>query len=275
MSEYNFQTLKITLPTEFVIHVELNRPQKLNAFNQTLWKELGECFARIGADPAIRAVVISGAGKLFTAGIDFAYLEGVVKVNEDDIARKLVHVRRWLKLCQDSISIIETCDKPVIAAIHNGCIGAGINLVTACDIRYCSQDAYFSVKEVDIGLAADVGVLQRLPKIVGNDSLVRELCLTGRNCFATEAFNFGLVNKVLQTKEEALAEAIKTAEIIASKSPVATLGTKHLLNYSRDHSVREGLEYTLAWNGAMLNSEDVIKAYSAAKKKVKPTFSKL
>ncbi|CAG8456726.1 15642_t:CDS:10, partial [Acaulospora colombiana] len=129
--------------------------------------------------------------------------------------------------------------------------------------------------EVDVGMAADVGTLQRLPRIVGNDSLARELCLTGRKCFAVEALNFGLVNKVLETKEEALTEAIKTAEIIASKSPVATLGTKHLLNYSRDHSIREGLEYTAVWNGAMLNSKDLVEAINASIKKEKPTFSKL
>ncbi|CAG8467855.1 9069_t:CDS:2 [Diversispora eburnea] len=214
----------------------------------------------------VKAVVISGAGKLFS---EVAFLSEVTGAIGDDIARKILIVRQGLKECQESISSVEACDKPVIAAIHNACIGAGVALITACDIRYCSQDAFFSIKEVDLGVAADLGTLQRLPKIVGNDSLVRELCFTGQKLMAEEAINSGLVNKVFKNKEETLMEAIKTATIIASKSPIATLGTKHLLNYSRDHSTRESLEYTAIWNGSMLNT------INAFMKKVKPNFAKL
>ncbi|RHZ44784.1 hypothetical protein Glove_709g45 [Diversispora epigaea] len=275
MSEYKFQTLKIDFPSPFVIHIELNRPQKSNTFDHILWKELEECFLRVKVDSMVKAVVISGAGKLFSGGIDLAVLSEVIGATGGDIARKILNVRQGLKSYQESISSVEACDKPVIAAINNACIGAGVSLITACDIRYCSQDAFFSVKEVDFGLAADVGTLQRLPKIVGNDSLVRELCFTGRRFTAEEAINFGLVNKVFKNKEETLMEAIKTATIIASKSPIATLGIKHLLNYSRDHSTEESLKYTAIWNGGMLNSEDIIKAIDAFMKKVKPSFAKL
>ncbi|CAG8775540.1 6141_t:CDS:10, partial [Gigaspora rosea] len=274
---YTFQTLKVTFPAQYVLHVELNNTERLNAFDRILWNDVKECFMRIDADSAVRVAVISGAGKLFSAGIDCIYLSAVNTLSEinnsevTDFARKAYYLRRSVKILQDSFTAIESCNKPVIAVVHNACIGAGVDLITACDIRYCSQDAYFCVKEIDFGLAADIGTLQRLPKIVGNNSLVRELCFTGRKFSSTEALNFGLVNKILQTKEIALAEAFKTASIIASKSPVAIVGTKHLLNYSRDHSVNEGLEYTALWNSAMLNSEDLIEAFKSSMTKVKPT----
>ncbi|PKC02113.1 ClpP/crotonase [Rhizophagus irregularis] len=269
MQDYStFKNLKINFPSQFVLHVELNRPTKLNAFDRM---SLHACFKQIALDSDVRAVVISGAGKLFNAGIDWINNNA----EEKDFARRALNTRKELLVTQDSISSVEQCDKPVIAAIHNGCIGAGVDLITACDIRYCSKDAFFSVKEVDLGLAADVGTLQRLPKIVGNNSLIRELCLTGRNFSSTEALNIGLVNKVLSTKEEALTEALKTANIIASKSPIAILSTKHLLNFSRDHSVAEGLAYTAAWNGAMLNSSDLMEAVDATMGRRKPKFSKL
>ncbi|CAG8650855.1 12938_t:CDS:2, partial [Cetraspora pellucida] len=222
---YTFQTLKVTFSSQHVLHVELNNPERLNAFDRTLWNDVKECFMQIEGDSAVRVVVVSGAGKLFTAGIDFNILSNINESEVEDFARKAYYLRRTIKMFQDSFTAIESCNKPVIAVVHNACIGAGVDLIAACDIRYCSQDAYFSVKEVDFGLAADIGTLQRLPKIVGNNSLVRELCFTGRKFSSTEALNFGLVNKILQTKEIALSEAFKTASIIASKSPVAIAGT--------------------------------------------------
>ncbi|CAI2179497.1 20499_t:CDS:10 [Funneliformis geosporum] len=247
MQDYTFKNLIVNFPSQFVIHVEFNRPTKLNAFDQTSWRELHDCFKQIEIDSEVRAVVISGVGKFFNAGID-----------RKDSSRRFFNIRRSLIVLQDSISSLELCDKPVIAAIHNGCIGAGVDLITACDIRYCSQDAFFS--EVDLGLAADIGTLQRFPKVVGNNSIVRELCLTGRNFSSTEALDIGLVNKIFQTKEETITGALKTASIIASKSPTATLS----------------LAYTAAWNSAVLNgSEDLMEAFNATMEKRKPKFSKL
>ncbi|CAG8696301.1 5933_t:CDS:2, partial [Scutellospora calospora] len=145
----------------------------------SLFNEVRECFTRIETDSTVRVVIISGAGKLFSSGIDLSILS---KVNEEamDFARKAYYLRRFLKTLQDTYTAIESCKKPVIVVVHGACIGAGVELTTACDIRYCSQDAFFCIKEIDFGLAADLGTLQRLPKIVGNNSLVRELCFTGR-----------------------------------------------------------------------------------------------
>ncbi|KAJ3130352.1 putative enoyl CoA hydratase [Nowakowskiella sp. JEL0407] len=176
---------------------------------------------------------------------------------------------------QNGFTAIEKCKFPVIAAVHGACVGGGVDLISACDIRYCTSDAIFSVKEVDLAIPADMGTLQRLPKITGNHSLVREWCFTGKTFTASDAMNVGLVSRIFESKEKMFEEAMKTAIEIGSKSPVATLGTKHLLNYSRDHTVDEGLNYTALWNSAMIHTEDVTKSIEAAKKKNLPKFSKL
>merc|ERR1711894_536385 len=184
-------------------------------------------------------------------------------------------LKHFIMKYQESFNILETCTKPVIAAVHSGCVGGGIDMITACDIRYCTSDAWFQVKEVDIGLAADVGTLQRLPKVVGNDSLARELCYTARKMAAEEAFRFGLVSRIFNSKEDMVKGAVQLAVDIAAKSPVAVQGSKANLIYSRDHTVAEGLDYVATWNMAMLQSEDLPKAAIASMQKEKPTFSKL
>ncbi|KAK2510451.1 hypothetical protein Q9233_017727 [Columba guinea] len=179
---------------------------------------------------------------------------------------------------QESFTALEKCPKPVIAAIHGACVGAGVDLISACDIRFCSQDAWFQVKEVDIGLAADVGTLQRLPKIVGSQSLVNELAFTARKMMAPEAQSCGLVSRVFADKEALLAGALEVAVAIAARSPVAVQGTKVNLLFSRDHSVPEGLRYVATWNMAMLQTEDILKSVQASMDKKGPEdvpFAKL
>ncbi|KAF9348778.1 putative enoyl CoA hydratase [Mortierella sp. AD094] len=273
MPEYSFETVKVSFPAPFVAHVELNRPKKLNAINSGMWVDIRNVFDTLRDDENVRAIVLSGSGRCFTSGLDLMSLN--LPIVEDDPSRTAFKVRPFVKALQDSLSAIEVCDKPVIAAIHGPCIGGGIDISTACDIRYASKDAYFSVKEVDIGLAADVGTLQRLPKVVGNISWVRELCFTGRNFDATEALEYGFISKLLPDPAKVLAEALATATFIAEKSPVAVQGTKHLLNFSRDHTVQEGLNYTAQWNAVMLTSPDLPTAAAAHMQKIKPTFAKL
>ncbi|CAO3619295.1 unnamed protein product [Cunninghamella echinulata] len=273
MSRYQYETVKVDI-IDKVAHVQLNRPKKLNAFNPALIHNVGQAFRDIGADSDIRAVVVSGNGRMFTAGLDLSDT-GITSVSDGDIARLVYQKRAHLKHFQNAFTAIEECDKPVIAAIHSGCYGAGVDMVTACDIRYCSKDALFCVKEVDVGLAADVGSLQRLPKVIGNQSLVRELCYTGRDFLADEALQHGLVNRIFDTKEQLVDGALKLAALIASKSPVAVVGTKHNLLYSRDHSVSEALAYTTTWSSAMLNTEDIPKSFQAFVTKKPATYSKL
>ncbi|NXD74568.1 ECH1 protein, partial [Eolophus roseicapillus] len=195
---------------------------------------------------------------LVEMGSEFLMVEG------DDPARKAWNLRRKICAFQESFSVLEKCPKPVIVAVHGACIGAGVDLICACDIRYCSQDAWFQVKEVDIGLAADVGTLQRLPKIVGSQSLVNELAFTARRMMAPEAQSCGLVSRVFPDKGSLVQAAITVAETIAARSPVAVQGTKENLLYARDHSVPESLRYMATWNMGMLQSQDVLTAAQAA-----------
>jgi len=274
---YEFETLRVTPVSEYVYHVEINRPEKRNAMNKAFWSEMVMCFNQLANDSNCRSIVFSGAGKLFSAGIDLQSLAGelIECGGATDVGRKAFFFRKFVPSYQESFSCIEKCPKPVIVAVHNACIGAGINMIAACDIRYCTQDAWFQVKEVDIGITADVGILQRFPKIVGNDSLVRELCYTARQLKADEALSLGFVSRVLPDKEAMMAAAFETAKLIASKSPVAVQGTKLSLVYSRDHSVPEGLNHVATMNLALLQSEDVIKAATASMTKQSVEFSKL
>ncbi|KAJ6640134.1 Delta(3,5)-Delta(2,4)-dienoyl-CoA isomerase, mitochondrial [Pseudolycoriella hygida] len=276
--EYKFETLSVTEAKQFVYHVAFNRPDRLNAFNRTMWFELGKCFNDLSYDSNCRAIVLSANGKHYTAGLD---LTDAMKIGQelgelDDVARKANYLEQKIKAYQDSISSLEKCQKPVIVAVHSACVGAGVNVIAAADIRYCTEDAWFTVKEVDIGLAADVGALQRLPKIIKNQSLVRELCFTARKFDSKEAYDNGVVSRVFKTKDEMINAAIQLAELIASKSPVAVQATKRSLVYSLDHTNQEGLDHICEINKTNLQSEDFINATIAgATKGDPPVFAKL
>lgn len=179
----------------------------------------------------------------------------VLMTPHSDPGRKAFLLRDLVLGMQSAFTSIEECLQPVICCINGGCIGGGVDLVTACDIRYCTIDAYLSVKEVDLGLCADIGTLQRLPKIVSSHSDVKEWCLTGRKISSEEALSSGLVSRVFKNKEEMIQHALTTAKVIASKSPVAVVGTKFILNRTRDMSVKDGLEYVATWNSAMLQTK--------------------
>lgn len=243
-----YKTLAISIPKPFVYLVKLNRPEKLNAINPTMWREFKECFDGLAFNPDCRVIILSAAGKAFCSGID---LQGMMEIGQslaqhEDVARKCRVLEPKIKDYQDSFTAIEKCPKPVIAAVHGACIGAGVDMISTTDIRYASSDAYFQIKEVDIGLAADVGTLQRFPKVVGSDSLARELVYTARKYPATEALESGFISRMLDNKENLLNKAIEIAENIANKSPVAVQGSKISMVYSRDHSVQEGLDHIVS-----------------------------
>ncbi|XP_041796553.1 delta(3,5)-Delta(2,4)-dienoyl-CoA isomerase, mitochondrial isoform X2 [Chelmon rostratus] len=274
-----YTTLAISQPAQFVTHVELHRPEKLNAMNKAFWSEMVDCFNELAVDPDCRVVVVSGAGRIFTAGIDLTDMASdVLQPEGDDTARVSWNLRKTITKYQETFSVIEKCPKPVVVAVHGACIGGGVDLITACDVRLCTQDAWFQVKEVDIGLAADVGTLQRLPKVIGSRSLVNELALTARKMYADEAKSSGLVSRVFADKEAMMVGALEMAGEIAGRSPVAVQGTKINLVYARDHSVAEGLDYMATWNMSMLQTQDVMKSAQASMEKKSPktaVFSKL
>ncbi|CAH1107148.1 unnamed protein product [Psylliodes chrysocephalus] len=230
--------------------------------NNNWLREIKQCFDEINEDENCRAVIISGEGKMFTAGIDLSdFIVTAQKVAEkDDVARKAKVFHKIIETYQSSMTSLELCKKPILAAIHSACIGGGVDLITAADIRYCTKDAWFQVKEVEVGLAADVGTLQRLPKVIGSDSLARELCYTARKMNADEALTCGLVSRVFGSYSELIEGALNVAEDIAKKSPVAVQTTKANLIYSRDHTVQEGLDHIKLWNQLNLQSEDLTQA---------------
>ena len=255
-----------------IAQVRLNRPAKANAMSREMWEELGSAFAWIDALPEARVAILSGTGAHFTSGIDLAMLAGVAdQVDDDCEARKRENLRRVILELQDTLTALERCRKPVIAAIHGACIGGGIDLICCADMRFCSSDAQFSIKEIDMGMTADVGTLQRLPKLIG-DGMTRELAYSGRTFGAEEARSIRLVNRVFETKDALMEGVEKIAAEIAAKSPLAIRGTKEMLNYARDHTVADGLNYIATWNAAMLMSADMQEAMMAAMQKKTPKF---
>ncbi|MCJ1471502.1 hypothetical protein MMC13_000141 [Lambiella insularis] len=247
-----------------------------------MWLELRQLFDTLSVAPSVRSIVLSGSGeRAFSTGLDVQSASQSGNFNHDfsdprfDGARAATSIRRHNAEFQDCISAIERCEKPVICVMHGYTFGLGIDISTCADVRICSDDTQFAVKEVDVGMAADIGTLSRLPKVVGNYSWVKDIALTARVFGAKEAFRVGFVSDVYPQKNQAIEEGIKWASLVASKSPVAVQGTKEILNYSRDHTVQDGLRYTGVWNSAALMTRDVPTAIAASMKKKKPTFEKL
>jgi enoyl-CoA hydratase len=265
----SYETLNLSIDAG-VASVALNRPSKANAMNRPMWEELRKAFQAIDRTPEARVAVLTGNGDNFTAGIDLSMLASLAadtaKGGGDCQGRAREKLYRGILDLQNVITSVDRCTKPVLAAIHGACVGGGVDLVTACDMRYCSADAYFVVKEIDLAIVADVGTLQRLPRVIG-DGMARELAYTGRRVGGAEAREIGLVNRCYASREELRAGVIEIARSIAAKSPLAVRGTKEMLRYARDHTVEDGLNYVATWNAAMLMSADVEEAMRAAREK--------
>lgn len=247
----------------------LNRPEKRNAMGPAFWNELPRAMGELDGDPDVRAVVIAGRGKDFTVGLDLKAMGGALFGAQP---RGRLAVLDEVARLQRSITSVAECRKPVIAAVHGYCLGGGIDLITACDIRYASRGAIFSIRETKIAIVADVGTLQRLPAIIGKGH-VAELAFTGDDVGAERAEAIHLVNRVYADVDATLAAARDLAERIAANSPLAVVGTKRVLEYGEGKSVEDGLQYIAAWNAAFLNSEDLKEAMAAFVEKRKPNFT--
>ncbi|MEO0499068.1 MAG: crotonase/enoyl-CoA hydratase family protein [Pseudomonadota bacterium] len=248
-----------------IARVTLTRGPALNTMTPQFWEDMITAFEAIEADGSIRAVVLASTGKHFTAGLDLNSA-GSLHGDEEDPARQRAHFLTHVKRLQHSFTVIDQCRVPVIAAIHGGCIGGGVDLVTACDLRVAAEGSWFSIQEINVGIVADVGTLQRAPHLLPQ-GILRELAYTGRRFPVEEAKTYGFVNRIASDHEAAIAEAEALAAEIASKSPVAMMGTKAVLNRGRGQSVEDGLDYVAVWNAAFLQGEDMMEAIGSQMQK--------
>ncbi len=248
--------------------ITLNRPEKHNVMGAAFFEELSAHLAILDQDPAVRVVVIKAEGKSFTAGTD---LNEAASLLSGEGADQRENTRIKILALQAGLTAIEKCRKPVIAAVHSHCIGGGVDLISACDIRLATEDAVFSIRETRMGIIADLGTLQRLPYIIGQ-GWFRELALTGRDFTAAEAQQMGLLTRVCENRDVLYDEAKKLATQIAECPPLTVQGVKDVILYSRDHGIDSGLNYVAQKNTAALPSEDVVEAVTAFMEKRKPKF---
>ena len=248
-----------------VASIKLNRPDKRNSMILPFWDELPAIVRDIDDEVRARAIVISSTGPHFSSGLDIGVLNEISSATSDERTqriRKGADFYATVTRMQATFSALENCRLPVLVAIQGGCIGGGVDLVTACDMRYATVDSFFSVEEINIGMTADVGTFPRLIKLIP-EGLVREMCYTGRRVAADEAAGMGLVNRVFDDKETMLNAVFEIAAEIARKAPLAVYGCKRMINYSRDHSTADALDYVGTWNASMFQPEEIMEAITA------------
>ena len=260
-----------------IAHIVMNRPEKRNAMVPEFWDELPAIIADIDDHAKARVIVLSSTGPHFTAGMDTSAFGDGSLVATDEKTKRLQHGARFynnLKRLQKTFSCLEDCRLPVLAAIQGGCIGGGVDLITACDMRYATGDALITIFETNIGMTADVGTFPRIAKLIP-EGVARELAYTGRRMPAAEAQAVGLVNRVYADQAAMLAGVMEIAAEIASKAPLATYGNKRMMNYARDHSTADGLDYIAIWNSSMLQIAEIQEAMTANKEKRPGAFVEL
>jgi len=261
-----------------VAHLQLKRPDAYNTMTREFWVELPTIVREIDDRGDARAIVISSTGKHFSAGMDLAVFTGGggggSEGGSQELGRRRAQFRQIAMTLQDSFTALEKARVPVLAAIQGGCIGGAVDLISACDLRYSSSDAFFCVQEINIGMTADVGTLQRLPRIVP-DGVAREMAYRGQRLPADRAYQVGLTQEVFDDHESLVGGVLEIAHEIAGKSPLAIWGSKEMLNYSRDHSVADGLNYIATWQTGMFQPTDMMETFAAKADKRDPEFDDL
>ncbi|CAI8361248.1 MAG: Short-chain-enoyl-CoA hydratase [Acidimicrobiaceae bacterium] len=242
--------------------VTLNRGEKLNTMIPAFWSELPKAIGEINSSGEARVIILASTGKHFSAGMDLAVFSMGSGDAQAEVGRVRANLRENALHLQDSFSCLEKARIPILAAIQGGCIGGAVDMVTACDMRYASEDAFFCIQEINIGMTADVGTLQRLPKLIP-EGVCRELAYTGRRMHSDEAKSVGLVNEVFSDQASLLDGVMEIAEEIASKSPLAIWGSKEMITYSRDHSTSDSLNYIATWQSGMFQPADMKEAFQA------------
>lgn len=252
---------------DHVAQLRFNRPEKANALHGPAWKEMQQVMEYLDGEEEVRTIVLSGNGKHFCSGIDLELLMSIQQFQQIDCeGRKRETLRQFILDLQRTVTAIEACRKPVIAAVHGACMGGGLDILAACDLRYCTQDAYFCLKEIDLGMVADLGSIQRLPAIIGL-GLTAELAYTARKLPAEEALKAGLVTRVFTNEADLQEGVLELATAIAGKSPLSIRGIKSSLLYARDHTVADSLRQISTWNAAMFLSDDLMEAFQSTMEK--------
>lgn len=269
-----YKTLTLSI-TDKIAHVVLNRPAELNTMNEDFWQEIPRVLREIDEQAAARVIVISSTGKHFTAGMDLRVFMNPKNIPmRGDPARAAESLRRLVLQLQDAFTALETVRMPVLVAIQGGCIGGGVDMVSAADCRYCTADAFFCIKETDLGMTADVGTMQRLPHLIPQ-GMMRELAYTAGKLSAQRAKEIGLVNEVFADHQSLLDGVMAIAREITKRSPMAVAGCKEMINYSRDHSVPDSLKYMATWQSGMFRPEDMMKAMVAQTQKTVAEFPEI
>ena len=262
---------------DYVAHIQLKRPDELNTMTRDFWNELPEIVNDINDNAKARVIVLSSTGRHFSAGMDlsvFTSPKDDAGGGEVEIGRQRHMLRDWVKTLQGSFSCLDDARMPTLVAVQGGCIGGAVDLASACDIRYATADSFFCIQEINIGMTADVGTFPRLCHLIPQ-GWVRELAYTGRRLPAAKAKEIGLVNEVYDSHEQMLAAVMKTAKEIAAKSPLAVAGSKVMINYARDHSVNDALDYIATWQAGMYHPTDMSEAFAAKSDRREGEFADL
>jgi enoyl-CoA hydratase len=267
-----------TLTVEYVdkiAHVTLNRPDAFNAMNIDFWQEFPAAISTINNEAKARVIVVSSTGKHFCAGMDLSVFTTMKADENMELGRKHEQLRRLVLALQNCFNVMEKARMPVLMAIQGGCIGGAVDMIAAADCRYCCEDAFFSIEETKLAMTADLGTLQRLPKLIST-GLLKELAYTGRKMFADEAKTAGLVNDVFIDQQTMLTKVMAIASEIAARSPLAVMGCKEMINYAQDHSVSDSLNYMSVWQSGMYQPQnDMMESFAAKMQKRAPEYDDL
>ena len=270
----SLKAFKVSVDENSVAEISLNRPDAINSMNGDFWQELPAIVQTLDEQSTARVIILSSVGKHFTAGMDLSVLSNLGSDPEVEPARAAEKLRRWILGLQDTFTALEKARMPVIAATQGACIGGGVDMICATDMRFCTSNAYFNIKETELGITADVGTLQRIQHVMPS-GLARELAYSSRNLSADEAAACGFVNKVYADQEQMLEAVRALATDIARHSPLAVHGTKAMLNYSREHSIEDSLNHMATWQAGMMKTPDIDEAMSAMAEKRTPKFANL